>query len=71
MKNWSKDFDFMKSVTAHYKPLRDEVRRHNRTLEERGKIPKVKADTIWHYIVHGDTDSKRLQKIHETHPEVG
>lgn len=61
----------LKSVTAHYKPLRDEVRRHNRTLEERGKIPKVKAETIWHYIVHGDTDSKRLQKIHETHPEIG
>lgn len=60
----------LKSVTARYKPLRDEVRRHNKTLEERGKVPKVKADTIWHYIVHGDTDSEKLQKVHETHPEV-
>lgn len=60
----------LKSVTAQYKPLRDEVRRYNKTLEERKKIPKVKADTIWHYIVHGETDSKKLQKTHETHPEV-
>ena len=60
----------LKSLTANYKPLRDEVRKHNKMLEERGKLLKVKADTIWHYIVHGETDSKKLQKIHETHPEV-
>ena len=30
-----------KSVTEHYKPLRDEVRKHNKTLKEGGKTPKV------------------------------
>ena len=60
----------LKSITEHYKPLRDEVRKHNKTLKEGRKTPKVKADTIWHYIVHGKTGSRKLQKIHETHPEV-
>lgn len=60
----------LKSVTEHYKPLRDEVRKHNKTLKEGGEKPKVKADTIWHHIVHGKTGSRKLQKIHETHPEV-
>ena len=31
----------LKSVTEHYKPLRDEVRKHNKTLKEGGKTPKV------------------------------
>lgn len=60
----------MKSVTAHYRPLRDEVRRHNKALKEHGKIPKVKADDIWNYIVHGNTDSDQLLRIHEAHQEV-
>ena len=60
----------LKSVTEHYKQLRDEVRKHNKTLKEGRKTPKVKADTIWHYIVHGKTGSRKLQKIHEAHPKV-
>lgn len=60
----------LKSVTETYKPLRDEVRKHNKTLKEGVKKSKVKAYAIWHYIVHGKTDSRKLQKIHETHPEV-
>ena len=30
----------------------------------------MKADDIWNYIVHGNTDSDQLLRIHEAHQEV-
>ena len=60
----------MKSVTERYKELRKEVRLHNKALGEQKKSVKVKASTIWNYIVTGKTTSERLLKLHERHPEV-
>ncbi len=55
----------MKPITERYKVLREEVRLHNKALDEKGKTVRVKATTIWKYIVTGDTASKKLLK-----PEV-
>lgn len=60
----------MRSVCERYKLLREEVRNHNRALGEQRKSFRVKASTIWHYIVTGETSSRKLLKLHETHPEV-
>ena len=60
----------MRSVTERYKVLREEVRLHNKALGEQKKSVSVKASTIWNYIVTGETNSKRLLKLHEKRPEV-
>ena len=60
----------MKSVTERYKVLREEVRLHNKALGEQKKSVKVKASTIWNYIVTGKTTSEKLLKLHEKRPEV-
>ena len=60
----------MRSITGKYKPLREEVRLHNRALGEQKKAVKVKGSTIWNYIVTGKTESKKLLRLKDTHPEV-
>ena len=60
----------MKSVTERYKVLREEVRLHNKALGEQKKSVCLKASTIWNYIVTGKTTSRKLLKLHETHPQV-
>ena len=60
----------MRSITGKYRPLREEVRLHNKTLGEQKKTVKVKGSTIWKYIVTGETESKKLLKLKDTHPEV-
>ena len=60
----------MRSVTGRYKVLREKVRIHNKSLADKGKTVRVKADSIWKYIVTGETTSKKLLKLHETNPEV-
>ncbi len=60
----------MMSIAERYKVLREEVRLHNKALGEKGKTVRVKAATIWKYIVTGETTSKKLLRLHETHPEV-
>ena len=60
----------MRSIVAKYKPLRKEVRLHNKALGEQKKAVKVKGSTIWNYIVAGETQSKELLKLNDTHPEV-
>ena len=60
----------MRSILAKYKPLREEVRLHNKALGEQKKAVKVKGSTIWKYIVTGETDSKKLLRLKDTHPEV-
>lgn len=60
----------MKPITERYKALREEVRLHNKAQDEKGKAVRVKAATIWKYIVTGETTSRKLLKLHQTHPEV-
>ena len=60
----------MRSITEKYRPLREEVRLHNRDLGEQKKGVKVKGSTIWNYIVTGETESKKLLRLKDTHPEV-
>ena len=60
----------MHSILAKYRPLREEVRLHNKALGEQKKSVKVKGSTIWSYIVTGETESKKLLKLKDTHPEV-
>ena len=60
----------MSSIIGCYKVLREQVRIHNKRLGGQGKSLRVKASTIWHYIVTGETTSKKLLSLHETHPEV-
>ena len=60
----------MRSIVAKYKPLRKEVRLHNKALGEQKKAVKVKGSTIWKYIVTGQTGSKKLLRLKDTHPEV-
>lgn len=61
----------MRSIVARYKPLREEVRRHNKALGEQKKAVRVKGSTIWNYIVTGETQSQKLLRLKDTHPEVG
>ena len=60
----------MRSIVSKYRPLRKEVRLHNKALGEQKKAVKVKGSTIWNYIVTGETESKKLLKLKDTHPEV-
>ena len=60
----------MRSIVSKYRPLREEVRLHNKALGEQKKAVKVKGSTIWNYIVTGETESKKLLKLKDTHPEV-
>ena len=60
----------MRSVTELYTVLCEEVRLHNKALGEQKKSVSVKVSTIWNYIVTGETNSKRLLKLHEKCPEV-
>ena len=60
----------MHSILAKYRPLREEVRLHNKALGGQKKSVKVKGSTIWSYIVTGETESKKLLKLKNTHPEV-
>ena len=43
---------------------------YNKSLADKGKTVRIKADSIWKYLVTGETESKKLLKLHETHPEV-
>lgn len=60
----------MRSLVERYKVLRQEVRSHNKALSGQKKTVRVKASAIWNYIVTGETTSRKLLKLHETHPEV-
>ncbi|MBO6059219.1 MAG: ISL3 family transposase, partial [Bacteroidaceae bacterium] len=60
----------MRSIVTKYRPLREEVRLHNKALGERKKSVKVKGSTIWSYIVTGKTESEKLLRLKDTHPEV-
>lgn len=60
----------LRSIVARYKPLRKEVRLHNKALGEQKKAVKVKGSTIWNYIVTGETGVQKLLKLKDTHPEV-
>jgi len=60
----------MRTLYKHYKPLRDEVRMQNKALGEKEKTARVKASSIWNYIVTGKTASKKLMELGRTHPEV-
>ena len=60
----------MSSIVAKYKPLREEVRMHNKALGEQKKAVKVKGSAVWNYIVTGETGSQKLLKLKDTHPEV-
>ena len=60
----------MRSLSERYKVLREEVRIHDKALGEQKKTVSVRESTIWKYIVTGETTSKKLLKLHETHPEV-
>ena len=58
-------------LVCRYKLLREEVRLHNKNLsEQKDKCAKVRCNTIWRYIVTGNTTSKKLLKLKDTHPEV-
>ena len=58
------------SIVAKYRALRKDVRRHNVALGEQKKAVKVKGSTIWSYIMTGKTESEKLAKLQNTHPEV-
>ena len=60
----------MHGILAKYRPLRKEARLHNKALSEQKKSVKVKGSTIWSYIVTGETGSKKLLKLKDTHPGV-
>ena len=61
----------MHPLVCQYKQLREEVRLHNKALNGQKQVcTKVRCSTIWKYIVTGETNSKKLLKLRETHPEV-
>ena len=61
----------MHPILCRYKQRREEVRLHNKALgEQRTRAATVRASTIWKYIVTGKTQSKKLQRLKEIHPEV-
>ena len=60
----------MRSILAKYLPQREEVRLHNKALGERKNSVKVRGEAIWNYVVTGETGSKKLMKLKDTHPEV-
>ena len=58
-------------LVCQYKLLREEVRLHNKALDEqKTTCTKIRCSTIWKYIVTGETQSKKLQRLKDTHPEV-
>jgi len=58
-------------LVCQYRPLREEVRLHNKALDEqKTTCTKIRCSTIWKYIVTGKTQSKKLQRLKDTHPEV-
>ena len=61
----------MSPLVCRYRKLREEVRRHNKALGEQKEVcTKVRCSTIWKYIVTGETSSRKLLKLKDTHPEV-
>ena len=61
----------MYPLVCQYRPLREEVRLHNKMLDEqKTTCTKIRCSTIWKYIVTGETQSKKLQRLKDTHPEV-
>ena len=61
----------MNPLVCQYRQLREEVRLHNKALDEQKQAcTKVRCSTIWKYIVTGETCSKKLLKLRDTHPEV-
>ena len=61
----------MYPLVCQYKQLREEVRLKNKALsEQKQTCTKVRCCTIWKYIVTGQTTSKKLLKLKDTHPEV-
>ena len=61
----------MSPLVSQYRKLREEVRQHNKALGEQRKVcTKVRCSTIWKYIVTGETGSRKLLKLKDTHPEV-
>lgn len=59
----------MRTLSKHYTELRRQVREHNRRLPE-AATAKVRGSTIWHYIMTGNTSSRKLRRIGDTHPLV-
>lgn len=59
----------MRTLSKHYTELRRQVREHNRKLPE-DRTAKVRGSTIWHYIMTGNTSSRKLKRIGDTHPLV-
>ena len=58
-------------LVCRYKLLREEIRQHNKALVgQKEACAKVRCNTIWRYIVTGNTTSKKLLKLKDTHPEV-
>ena len=61
----------MYPLVCQYRPLREEVRLHNKMLDEqKTTCTKIRCSTIWKYILTGETQSKKLQRLKDTHPEV-
>ena len=61
----------MYPLVCRYRQLREEVRQHNKALGEQKEVcTKVRCSTIWKYIVTGQTSSKKLLRLKDTHPEV-
>lgn len=59
----------MRTLSRHYTELRRQVREHNRKLPG-AKAAKLKNSTIWHYIMTGNTSSRKLRQIGDIHPMV-
>ena len=57
----------MRTLSEHYTELRRQVREHNRKLPE-DRTARVRGSTIWHYIMTGNTSSRKLKRIGDTHP---
>ena len=61
----------MLPLACQYRRLREEVRLHNKALNEQKEVcTKIRCSTVWKYIVTGETSSKKLLKLKDTHPEV-
>ena len=58
----------MSPLVCQYRKLREEVRLHNKAIGKQNT--KVRCSTIWKYIVTGETSSRKLLKLKDTHPEV-
>ena len=56
-----------RTLARQYAELRRQVREHNKALPD-AKAVRLKTSTIWHYIMTGETSSRRLQQTARTHP---